>query len=74
MSKSRKSVKTPQKKKKFVVWLHNRTDERDDEWLTVYASSKEDVQAMELSYQEHRFYLGDVYTATEFRERMGFGA
>jgi len=76
--KSRKSKKKVAKRRvKFVVWLNNFTDRRDDEWVAVWARDRQ--EAMERAYDEgmydrHRFGLARVLTATEFRREVGFGA
>jgi len=66
------------RKRKYVVWLHNKTDRRDDEWLAVWTTSrakaKQKVEDGDVYYDDSRFFLGDVYTALQFRRMMGFGA
>lgn len=61
-------------KKKFVVWLSNMTDKRDDEWVVVWAKSKEEVYKTRISYDKNRFTIGNVYTALEFRKKTGMAA
>lgn len=62
------------RKKKFVVWLHNKTDRRDDEWVVVRASSKRAVEKLDIGFDRSRFSRGPVYTAKEFRDMMGIAA
>jgi hypothetical protein len=64
-----------QRKRKLVVWLINKTDLRDDEWIAVWASSA--IEAKELASNKAdttRFFIGNVVTAKEFRKEVGFGA
>lgn len=61
------------RKKKFVVWLHNHTDLRDDEWVAVWATNADEASE-NAEYDSNRFSKGRVLTATEFRKEMGFGA
>ncbi len=65
-----------ERKKKFIVWLNNKTDRRDDEWIVVWAYNKEEVKKMDLGYEYDitRYYRGEVLTAAEFKNRMGITA
>lgn len=58
----------------YVVWLHNRTDSRDDEWLKVTASNKKEaLKRANHSGSLDRFSLGKVYTVKEFEKEHGKG-
>lgn len=62
------------RKKKFVVWLHNKVDSRDDEWVAVMAKSeKEAVKRVttEGLYDDLRFDIGVGMPVSEFNEMMG---
>ena len=61
------------RKRKFVVWLNNFTDRRDDEWVSVFAHTPEEAKS-KAEFDDTRFSLGHVMTAKEFRRDMGFGA
>lgn len=62
------------RKRKYVVWLHNKTDERDDEWVTLWATNKEEAMTrVKEKYDSYRFYLGNTYTIKEARDRYGKG-
>lgn len=64
--------------KKFVLWLHNKTNSVDDEWVVVWAKTraqaKKKVDRGEVNYESYRFFPGRVLTAAEFKSQMGFGA
>jgi hypothetical protein len=61
------------RKRKFVVWLHNHADSRDDEWVVVWARSPEEARK-EAGFDSSRFSCGNAQTATSFRKENGFGA
>ena len=65
MSKKRKT--------KYVVWLNNYTDQRDDEWEAVFAHSRKEAQdkVKEKYDRSSRFSVGNCYTIKEFRARYG---
>ena len=62
--------------KKFVVWLSNRTDHRDDDWMSVWAFSASHARTLANTkgFDKVRFTMGKVVTAKQFKQRMGFGA
>jgi hypothetical protein len=64
----------PKNSRKFVVWLYNTTDKRDDEWLVIWGSDKSAVLSIaETKYDKTRFTLGDALTVNEFKkEHKGF--
>lgn len=63
------------RKRKYVVWLYNHTDRRDDDWVVVYAKSPTVAKkGAKYLYDTNRFSLGHVQTATQFRKENGFGA
>lgn len=63
------------RKKKFVVWLNNSTDSRDDEWVVVYSHTRAYCKFLVYGkFDETRFSVGRVLTATEFKKKTGFGA
>lgn len=65
------------RKRKFVVWLNNHTDRRDDEWVVRWAVSAQRARAEVLSermFDATRFSPGRVLTAAEFFRENGFGA
>lgn len=53
----------------YVVWLHNKVDDRDDEPQRIKARSKEDAKKSMSMYESHRFYIGEAYTLPEFYKR-----
>ena len=74
-------MKKKNRKRKFVVWLNNHTDRRDDEWVAIWAKTSDEAKKLVAEKMEYdpfknfnRFSLSHVYTAREFRKRMGFGA
>jgi hypothetical protein len=58
---------------KYVLWLHNHTDQRDDEWLVFWAKDDDEAKhkGSELSIDRTRFSRGGVMTAKEFQKKMG---
>lgn len=73
IKKKTKSVKKAHKKQKFVVWLHNYVDGRDDDWKSIYAYSANEAAEL-VEFDSSRFSKGAVYTTKEFRSIMGFSA
>ena len=74
--KSRKK-KVTKRRVKFVVWLNNFTDRRDDEWVVVWARERQeaiDRACDENLFDKRRFALARVLTAKEFRSEVGFTA
>jgi hypothetical protein len=61
-------------RRKFVVWLHNRVDDRDDEWIVVWARNLLQAEKAEVGFDVQRFYRGDTMSAQEFRRKMGMSA
>lgn len=61
------------RKKKFVVWLCNFTDSRDDDWVSVWATSKDEA-FKNAEYNSVRFSKGHVFTASEFYKQQGIHA
>lgn len=60
------------KRRKYGVWLHNKTDSRDDEWMYVNASSaKQAKNIAEEEYESHRFTLGVAMPVIKFRKYFG---
>lgn len=51
----------------YFVWLHNKTDQRDDDVLKIKAQSK--GQATRIAHQMCRsnFYVGRTFTRQEFK-------
>lgn len=67
-------MKRKQHRTKYVVWFHNKTDKRDDEWVCPWAYDKKQAREMATErLDESRFYLGQVYTIKEARARYGAG-
>ncbi len=60
------------RKRKYGVWLHNRTDRRDDEWIYVWASSVQEAKEL-ANVDTARFTLGEVLPVAEFRKYYGLG-
>lgn len=58
--------------KKFVVRLRNQTDSRDDVWRTVWAKTEKEAK-QKVTYDEHRFFLGNIYPIKEFIRYFGKG-
>jgi hypothetical protein len=57
---------------KYVVWLSNMTDHRDDEWFCTFARSSTEAQAnAKGKYDESRFLLGHTETVKQFRKFHG---
>jgi hypothetical protein len=63
--------KMANRKKRFVLWLHNQTDHRDDEWVVFWALDYKSAMKMDVEYDTHRFSRGQIYSAKEFRDMMG---
>jgi len=61
------------RKTKYVAWLHNKTDNRDDDWVVMWAYSPIEVM-QNVDYDRFRFTLGKVRTAKQFREEEGITA
>ena len=62
------------RKKKFVVWLSNYTDHRDDEWKYIWAYdyvAAVDIVHNKLVYNKNRFSAGRIYTIQEFHKIHG---
>lgn len=58
--------------KKFVVWFHNHTSNKDDEWTTVHAKNEEEAIEKALpKMNRSRFSLGRCYPIKEFRKIFG---
>jgi hypothetical protein len=67
--------KKKQKKKKFVVWLQNFTDRRDDSWKPIWAhNEKEAFENVEFDSSRYSKDSSRVYTAAEFFEEHGIRA
>lgn len=74
-STRRTSKKTAKpRNKKFVLWLHNKTDDRDDEWLVIWAKTRSQATKKKVKFNEFRFFRGSVLTAAEFRKETGMAA
>lgn len=59
-------------KRRYVIWLHNFTDERDDEWVKVQAASEEEAKEVaKWKIDTHRFRMGRVYNTKEWRKNFG---
>jgi len=72
MNKKKKLRRT-----KHVIWYHNHTDRRDDEWWCVFA--KDAFEARQFAdtcspykYRDN-FSMGNIYTIKEAREIYGSG-
>jgi hypothetical protein len=53
----------------YIVWMCNKTDNRDDEPIKVKASSKEAAGEAAAAWpQAYRFNVGEVYTLKEFKK------
>jgi hypothetical protein len=67
-------MKAKKRPVKYVVWLSNFTDTRDDEWMTTFArSSAEAEDKCKGKYDTNRFSIDYVMTAKAFRKREGRG-
>ena len=67
MTKKVKSVK-------FVVWLHNFTDARDDEWMTTFAKSAAEARSKcKDKFDKTRFSIEYVQSVKQFRKDNGRG-
>ena len=71
MKKATKTETVALRKRKFVIWLNNRVDRRDDEWIRVWATSAEEAEKS-IEFDESRFTRGRVYAADEFYNVHGF--
>ncbi len=62
--------------KKFVLWLHNKADFRDDDWKVFYAKDRKDAlkKSVAIQYNTWKFSRGVIYTAKEFKKKMGISA
>lgn len=72
MRPKRKVVKTL-RKTKYVVWLHNHTDSRDDEWRTVWATGGLEAGHLVSGVDFTRFSISQVMTIKVFRKLYGKG-
>ncbi|MCR4286049.1 MAG: hypothetical protein NUW00_04110 [Candidatus Kaiserbacteria bacterium] len=61
------------RKTKYVVWLHNHTSRKDDEWKTVWAigclEAGHEVEGVDFT----RFSISHIWTIKEFRHIYGKG-
>lgn len=60
------------RKRIYVVWLCNRQDYRDDEWIKVRARTENEARRLGVYYlglggRSMRFHVGKVYTWSEIR-------
>jgi hypothetical protein len=60
--------------KKFAAWLHSKKDHRDDDWVVIWAKTKQEAALKEIYYNRERFTLGPILTAAEFRRSTGVPA
>ena len=64
------AAKKTARKRKYVVWLSNHTDRRDDEWRVVFA--KDEAEARDLVvYPSYRFSIDRIWAIKEFRKFYG---
>ena len=61
------------RKTKYVVWLYNHTDSRDDDWKSIWADNPKEA-FKNVEYDSFRFSKGPVRTATQFRKEFGITA
>jgi hypothetical protein len=60
------------RKTKYVGWLRNQTDSRDDEPLVVWARSIEEAEKLVHEKMDtHRFFVRGVYSIKDFRRFYG---
>lgn len=55
-----------QRKTKYVVWLHNHTDRRDDDWRSVWATSHIEAAHLVKGVDFNRFSISHTWTIKEF--------
>lgn len=67
------TIKTPPvQKRKWVVWLANHVDRKDDEWQSTWAKTAEEAKSnVQGIIDTSRFSVGRVYTIKEFRRFHG---
>jgi hypothetical protein len=60
------------RKRLYIVWLHNKTDHRDDEWIKVRAASRLRARKLGERYWEARrlfnFEVGRAFTMPELKQ------
>jgi len=55
--------------KYYIVWLSNRTDNRDDEVMKLKAKNKKEARKIaEEECADYRFDVSEVYTLPEFKK------
>lgn len=52
----------------YFVWLHNRTDKRDDDVLKIKAQSENQATQIARQMCRSNFYVGRAFTRQEFKE------
>lgn len=70
MRPKRKVVKKL-RRTKYVVWLHNHTDRRDDEWKSVWSTSHIEAAHLVEGVDFTRFSISHIFTIKEFRKIYG---
>ena len=58
------------RKRLWGVWLSNRTDHRDDEWVGIMAQNEAEARR-DAQFNSSRFNIKDVAPAKEFCSRWG---
>lgn len=60
------------RKRKYVVWLYNHTDHRDDEWKVFWAKdASEAIHLTKSVLDPTRFSIAYAVTVKEFRKMNG---
>lgn len=52
----------------FYVHLHNHVDRRDDDVIKIKAKDKKEAKSIAQNWNSHRFSVGRIYTAGEFKK------